>query len=906
MNLYAKTADETVAAVNASPLGEDELQRLLIDWNRTEAEYPCGMQVQQLFEAQASKTPEAVAVVFARQSLCYRELNARANRLARYLRRCGVVPETLIGIFVERSLEMVVGLLGILKAGGAYVPLDPSYPTERLAIILEDTQAPILLTQQRLRKHVPRFEGVLLSLDGQDADLNVESGENLTPVGDSDNLAYVIFTSGSTGRPKGVQITHRAFVNFLWSMRERPGLQANDVLLAVTTLCFDIAGLEIFLPLLVGATTVIADRETTADPRLLMKALAETKATVMQATPATWQMLLDAGWPGDKRLKALCGGEAMPPTLADALQERCAELWNMYGPTETTVWSTLYRVLEKHESIPIGRPIANTKIYILDANLQPVPFGEEGELYIGGHGVSRGYLHRPDLTTERFLPNPFTGIPGDRIYRTGDLARYLPDGNLVCLGRIDHQVKIRGFRIELGEIEATMMKHPNVRQAVVVAREEQAGDKRLVCYVVAKQKPAPEATALHAYVRALLPEYMVPSAYVVLDALPLTPNGKIDRRALPAPSVFGAEPRKDYVAPRDGLETKLVQIWEELLNTKPIGVRDDFFEAGVHSLLAVRLLLRVEKEFDKSLSLGEFLQASTVEQLASLLRGNTKTRDWKALVPIQTSGLGSPLYLVHAGTGNIPGYYRLARYLGPDVSVYGLQAVAMDGITPAHTRVEEMAAYYIREIRQCQPEGPYYLGGYCFGGTLAYEMARQLYAIGQEVAFLALLNAGTPAYNMAQYRWGGMNEAEEETAEIQQPRQQPKPSRSAFRHIAHQLRWKVQPRINRMRDRVLVAFYRALRRPLPFALRGRYVLRANNRAERAYKPPPYGGKITLFVSEGYFPNPTLGWEGLAEGGIEIVNIPGPHKTYRDILHEPGILRLAERIREKLAEVQSNT
>jgi amino acid adenylation domain-containing protein len=457
--------------------------------------------VHELFEAQAERTPDAIAVVFKNEYLTYRELNKKANNLASYLQKIGVNPEVLVGIYVERSLEMMVGLLGILKAGGAYVPLDPAYPPERLAFMLEDAKISVLLTQKKLLETLPKNSASLVFLDADWEGIS-SCDEPVVGLQNSSNLAYVIYTSGSTGKPKGVQISHASAVNFLSSMRQQLAIADRDVWLAVTSLSFDIAALELFLPITTGSRVVVASREVASNGEKLLETLTNSGATVMQATPASWKMLLAAGWQGNNQLKILCGGEALPRQLANQLLLRGASVWNLYGPTETTIWSTLYQVDGKDESVSIGRPIANTQIFILDRYLMPVPVGVFGELHIGGAGLSRGYLNRPELTAEKFIPNPFAEDPihasfilhpssfilSERLYKTGDLARYLPDGNIEFMGRSDHQVKVRGFRIELGEIEAVLSQYPAVREAIALVREDNPGDKRLVAYIVANSE----------------------------------------------------------------------------------------------------------------------------------------------------------------------------------------------------------------------------------------------------------------------------------------------------------------------------------------------------------------------------------------------------------------------------------
>jgi amino acid adenylation domain-containing protein len=601
-------------------LTDVEEHQLLVEWNDSQREYPKDKCIHELFEAQAERCPDAVAVVFEEQRLTYRELNSKANQLASYLRGLGVAPQTLVGLCVERSLEMVIGLLGILKAGGTYVPLDPAYPEERLAFMLQDAQVQIILTQQPLISAFPADHGVqLLCLDTDCAQLSEHTDTNLDNAITSENLAYVIYTSGSTGKPKGVQISHRAVVNFLSSMQREPGLAANDIMLAVTTLSFDIAALELYLPLTVGARVVIVSREVAADGTQLIRTLEDCGATIMQATPATWRMLLETGWQGSDHLKILCGGEALSSELAGQLLTRSLSLWNMYGPTESTIWSSIYRVEMPDGQIPIGRPIANTQLYILDRNQQVLPIGVPGELYIGGDGLAQGYLNRPELTEEKFIVNPFSSDRRKRLYKTGDLARRLSDGNIEILGRLDHQVKIRGFRIELGEIEAVLAQHPGVREIVVTANGDEPANKRLVAYIVSRDVQSPTANELRALLNAKVPTYMVPSAFVFLDTLPLTPNGKVDCRALPAPDQSRQERGTQFVAPRTPVEEILTNIWVEVLKLPKIGVYNNFFELGGHSLLATQVVSRVREAFRINLPVRVLFESSTIEELALVI-----------------------------------------------------------------------------------------------------------------------------------------------------------------------------------------------------------------------------------------------------------------------------------------------
>ncbi|WP_370694596.1 amino acid adenylation domain-containing protein [Pseudomonas sp. FP2294] len=586
-----------------SLLSDMERQQILRGWNASTADYPRDSAIHHLIEAQAARTPDAVALVFHTQSLTFARLNQQANRLAHRLIAAGVGPDVLVGIAVRRSVDLVVGLLAILKAGGAYVPLDPAYPEERLAYMMQDSGLALLLTQAPLLARLPIPAGVsALALDQPDAWLDGYSCENPLPRTTAEHLAYVIYTSGSTGKPKGVMVRHGALTNFVCSMARQPGLDANDRLLSLTTFSFDIFGLEIYGPLLAGATLVLTGQDINLDPQALLALVKQQRISVLQATPSTWRMLLDHPQADElKGCKLLCGGEALPLELATRLLALSPQVWNLYGPTETTIWSAQYPLTPTQPQPWLGGPIANTSLYILDDNLAPVPVGVAGELLIGGDGLARGYFQRPALTAERFLPDPF-GAPGTRLYRTGDLARYRADGVIEYIGRVDHQVKIRGLRIELGEIEARLLEQPQVREAAVVVRDV-AGHSQLVAYVVAVQAVSDEQALREACKRQLkgdLPEYMVPIHWVFLASLPLTPNGKLDRKVLPAPDASLAQ--KTYVAPCSPLQQQVAAIWQDVLKVEPIGLEDHFFELGGHSLLVVSVVSRLQLELGMQLT----------------------------------------------------------------------------------------------------------------------------------------------------------------------------------------------------------------------------------------------------------------------------------------------------------------
>lgn len=726
---------------------------MVYGWNETSETYPVQACVFEMIEAQVERTPEAVALSMDGQTLTYREMNAQANQFARRLFTLGVHPAHTVGLCFDRSFEMVIAVLAVWKAGAHYVPLDPEYPRERIRFMLEDSGAAVVLTTTDLSDRVFMSGAQVVCVDQERSAIEQEASHNLPRSVTAEDLAYVLYTSGSTGQPKGVEIAHRALVNFLCSMRQRPGCAANDVLLAVTTLSFDIAGLELYLPLIVGGRVEIASRAVATDGGKLRDRLDAVGATIMQATPATWRLLLRAGWAGRSSLTALCGGEAFPSDLAAQLLTRTRAVWNMYGPTETTIWSTVSKLEPSDKEITIGRPIGNTTIYILDERRTPVPVGVPGELYIGGHGLARGYRKRPDLTAERFLADPFSCEPQARMYRTGDRAQYRADGAIIHLGRLDHQVKIRGFRIELGEIEAVLSRHQAVRQVIVTAREDESGEKYLAAYVVQAPDQTVDPNALRMWVRAVLPEYMVPTAYMFLESFPLTANNKVDVRALPAPHAGVAAIGRGRVAPRNLIEVQLAALWQQVLGVPEIGVHENFFDLGGHSLKAAQLFYLLGQVYGRSLPLATLFHAPTIAGLAEVLTREQWTPPWQSLVAIQPQGSLPPLFIVPGVGGNILIFAQLAKCLGVDQPVYGLQAQGLDGKDVPFTRVPAMAAHYVSEIRRFQPAGPYVIAGACTGGLIAYEIAQQLGAQGHRVK-LAMLDTWHPiSYRRYRSRW---------------------------------------------------------------------------------------------------------------------------------------------------------
>jgi amino acid adenylation domain-containing protein len=845
--------------------------------------------VPRLLQAQFLRNPQAVAVQFEGRSLTYYQLYQQSNQLARILRNAGVARDVRVGVYVERSIEMVIALVAIMQAGGGYVPIDPAHGSGRMENIAGESGFNILLTQNSLTGGLPFISAPIVLLD-ELKQAEKETAKALAAEQSLSDLAYMIYTSGSTGKPKGVQIEHRSLLNLLTSMRREPGFEASDTLLAVTTLAFDIAGLEIFLPLLAGGRLAIASRETASDGKLLMKALETSGATVMQATPATWRMLFESGWRGNRALKVLVGGEALPAELGRELVSRCREVWNMYGPTETTIWSSIYRVTGKEErTVPIGRPILNTEFHILDENYRAVKPGDEGELCIGGEGLARGYFERAQLAAEKFIPDPFGFRPGIRLYRTGDLVRRTPDGNFHFLGRTDHQVKIRGFRIEPGEIESIIDQNPDVRHSVVIAREDRAGEKFLAAYIVPVAGSSITPAKLRRHLSGKVPEYMTPRAFVQLAELPLTPNRKVDRAALPSPQAPDFQEQQDYAAPVDKIQRKLVALWEEVLDIRPIGVETSFFDLGGHSLIAVRLFVKIKEVFGKDLPLSTLYRAPTIGMLAEELRSIPADKTYSTLVAIKPSGFRRPFFCIHGGLGGILFFKPLVSYMDSDQPFYGIESEGLDGAPFRRRTVEEMASYYLAEIRKIQPEGPYLLGGYCLGGIIAFEMAQQLLRSGDSAALVAQFSA--PLF---------YNSLEKPVA-ISTPGLR-RPSRSLWKSAKTAV-WILQNQIRIGAGMTAYRLFHMMRRRVPQKMRTLYIPRMLGRAEKNYVPKPYTGTLTLF--HGRHPDyaaPNLGWNGLAKTFETHIIGSGTVNSRRSIMEEPLVRQLATELTECLDRV----
>ncbi|MEO8191183.1 MAG: amino acid adenylation domain-containing protein [Acidobacteriota bacterium] len=891
------------ASGNSRRLPHSDRRRVLVDWNETDTEYPRDACFHELFEEQAGRSPDAIAAIFENIAVTYEQLNGRANAVAARLRDLRVGPEILVALYMERSIEMLVGLLGILKAGGAYVPLDPSYPLSRLQFILADSGARILLTHRTLENRLPADDLQVLFADGSPeaspgTTLNAASGVT------AENLAYVIYTSGSTGRPKGALIPHRGLVNYLtWAVRAYE-MDAGEGAPVHSSLSFDLTVTAILAPLLAGKCVHLLP-EGEGVNSLSASLQKGVLFSLVKITPPHLE-LLSQQLPAVARVNTrvlVVGGENL---LAESLRSwRAASpetvIVNEYGPTETVVGCCVYRVPSGDDlagSVPIGRPIANTQLYVLDEFLEPVAIGEEGELFIGGDGVARGYLNQPELTAERFLTNPFREGPGARMYRTGDRVRYRADGNLEFLGRFDEQVKIRGYRIELGEIEAVLLDHPSVQQAVVVVRGETQASRSIVAYLVARNDKVVNVREIRELVRGTLPNYMVPSAFLLLDAVPLTPNGKIDRAALPAPDRSGRGLKAEYRVPTNARERLLASILENLFEIRPIGLDDDFFGLGGNSLIAARLSTEIEKKFGKRVSPAVLLRAPTVGSLLRVVDREPETGpSWTSLVPIQTEGSLPPLFCLHAGAGTILFYQELARTLGPDQPVYGLQAQGLYGGAPPQETVEEMAAHYIREIRTLQGKGPYFLAGFCFGAILAFEMAQQLRSAGETLGLLVALDGAAPHYDYS-------------SDPAARPAPSPRSLRSRVvaqwrkflslsgrRRLAY-VRHKIA---NQWANRTVAAQYRLGEwfrrrgRPLPGPIRRFYFLWKHEESERRYQPRVYPGDMVIFETAGLFRDRNLGWKNLVGGALEVCEIPGEHREHRDLLSGDFVRALSDEL-----------
>jgi len=861
--------------------------------------------------AGAEAHPDRPAVSGPGGILTFGQLAARIRGVAAKLRTAGVVPGDRVAVLVERGVDLPAMLLGVQAAGAAYVPLDPIYPEERLCTMIEDSGAVLLLTERRLASLVETALPVVLA-----GDIVPDPMAEIAPP-EMDGDAYVIFTSGSTGRPKGVVVGHRGLANFMASMAREPGMGEDDILLAVTTVSFDIAALELFLPLWCGGRVVIASRDESANGERLSGLLESARATVMQATPVTWRMLRAAGWRGGKGFRALCGGEAMPGDLAADLIGVVGRLWNLYGPTETTIWSSLHEVkakimtsLEDAGPVPIGRPIANTRMVVLDRWMEPVPAGAPGELFIGGAGLARGYEKRPDLMADRFVADPF-GRPGDRLYRTGDLARRRADGVFEFLGRVDQQVKLRGFRIELGEIETTLRSRDDVADAAVVLAG--SGERaHLVAFVVAAA-PTPAVENLRESLRRRLPDYMVPAAFRFVDGLPRTANGKVDRKTLAGQTADAVAADGERIAPRDEIEERLATVWAQILGRPGLGVTDDFFAAGGHSLLAINLMTAVNEAFGRTLPLTTLFQAPTVAGMAAILREAEPAREQTVTVPLAEGRAATPLFVFPGAGGNPLYLMELGRVMNGQRRLIGFQAPGLDGISEPLKSMELYAERYLAGVRAAQPRGPYYFLGHSFGSHLAFEITRRLLDQGETVARFIVVDTAAPVIdhnpidterefpdwilelaNIAQAMLGRKVEVDDAYLRTHDEEEQ-------IHHLAAAMRragWiTLDANVQRLRGllnvyrEALLIFYRPTVRLAVDAV----LLKAEETATGTVLSEAEQADPSL---RALLHRPAWGWEELFAKPVRVHHVPGAHNT---IVVEPHVRVLAGKVMEEMAD-----
>jgi amino acid adenylation domain-containing protein len=882
---------------NPSALDGQEPYRRFVEWNQARREYPYEKCVHQLFEEQAGRTPEAVAVVFEGQRLTYRELNQQANQLARHLQARGVGPDVPVGVCLERSLELLVAILGILKAGGAYVPLDPDYPPERITFMLEKTRARVLIESgTHINKFNPTPEVEVVQLGADWPVIAGHSSANLSAIATARNLIYVIFTSGSTGQPKGAAVYHGGFSNLLqWFVTDFAINDADHTLL-VSSISFDLTQKNLYAPLLCGGTLFLSPPGP-YDAALIARLISDHGITLINCTPSAFYPLVERGDERDFESLAtlrlvFLGGEiiSIPRIRSWFGHHSChAEIVNTYGPTECTDICGSYRLtrenLDRYDFVPLGKPISNVQLVIVDDALQPCLPGTPGELCIGGTGVGAGYINDPEMTTAKFLPNPFPAVSGEYIYRTGDRVRLLPDGNLEFLGRQDHQLKIRGFRIELGEIESALHAHPNIHSAAVTARVGAAGETFLAAHLVARHQPAPAVSELREFLKTRLPDYMVPTAFVTLESLPLNANGKVDRQALPAPGESCRRAEVDFTPPTTPTEMALAKIWQELLGVGQIGVHDNFFALGGHSLIAVRLVNEIRRHRQFELPMRVLFQHPTIHELANVLQ-NKKTRErMPELIQIRAGHSGPALFFL-TDEGNL-GLFKLAPYLDKNQPLYAtlvpfpeaaLAAAAKNQLA-AVPRMEAWAAEHVALIRSRQPAGPVLLAGHCFGGMLAFEVARQLQAAGIPVRAVLLLDAwmANPSFWWQKKAW-------------------------LREHVGNLLRrgpgylWQKISRRRALKKEGAtpppeLAVHPDSSLPVSYATIDRIQLQVMN----CYRPERLACRGVAFLSQddwlsnAYRPlDNTLGAGPLFAGGVEVVNVPGNHVTVLNEEHLPEL------------------
>lgn len=826
----------------------------------------------ELIDEIGNQYPDKTAVNFKNSSLSYRLLIEKSNQLASLLVEKGIRTGDVVGLSVDRSLEMIIALIGILKSGATYLPLDPKYPVERVEFMLKDSSTKVLLTSKTYkgRYHINAREIIVEEIWPL---LNQYNKNNLNQP-DFNALAYILYTSGSTGNPKGVKISHQNLINFLSSMKNLPGMDHNDRLLAVTTISFDIAGLELYLPLICGAEVFIADYEQVKDGRLLLNLIEEKKISVMQATPSSWQMIIDSGWNKKYNLKVLTGGEALSNELARQLLALSDEVWNMYGPTETTIWSTIKQITSNDKLITIGSPIQNTQVYILDENLNELPVLETGEIYIGGNGVAEGYLNNPQLTNEKFIADPYSHITGSKLYRTGDLGKLLDNGEFQCLGRIDQQVKIRGHRIELGEIEAKISSLDDIKQSVVVVREDTLMGKRLVAYIVLNNSSEENNDlSWREELRAILPGYMIPQDFVVLRSFPLTPNAKIDRNALPEIAGRSIKKTDKDILPITRNEQIIANIWTNVLGIEGIKISDDFFELGGHSILAVKVMVAIKKETGKRLPISALFENSTIEKLAVQLSKEEQSERWESIVPLKIGGNKSPVFLIHGGGLNILSFKSIIKHFTDDQPIYGIQALGLSNETVVPPSIEEISKTHLQEILKIHPDGPFALAGYSLGGFIAFEIAKQLKKMGKEVKMLGVID--TYVYDLHQHK-----PMIKPQANLKRQFQKILfTAKSFYKYPKDAVPYRFKLITNKLNTLI---FSKEKEEKKMLSDYEKYIYEIYSKAINDYVLVPSKVRVTLFRVEKRLYHLDdlvyLGWNKFALDGVEILKIPGDHRT----------------------------
>jgi amino acid adenylation domain-containing protein len=893
--------------IDQLPLWEEiDARRFYAQWNRTETAFPGPANVLGLFAEQARKSPGATAVLSGDRRYTYRELDQRSTRLARCLVAAGAGPGRAVAIAMDRSIHLPMALLAVLKSGGFYVPLEPSHPGPRLRGIIEECTPAAILSDTTWSSSVEAWlEGLPIPVLESDHEPEVLSDHPLPATIDTESLAYTIYTSGTTGKPKGVRIPHRALLNLIASIRQEPGIRPSDRALAVAPISFDIATMDMFLPICAGATLVIASRLDAADPYRLANLIDIHDITSLQATPATWRLLITAGWHGKPGLKMLCGGEAVSRELANSMLRLGGELWNCYGPTETTIWSSVLRIYPEQGIVPVGPPMPNTSFYVMDAAGHPLPPGVPGELCIGGIGVSHGYVNRPELNAERFILDPFehnyfskdlSGNPPEvRLFRTGDLVRLVENKNdkgphvLEFFGRLDHQVKLRGYRIELGEIESVLRSYPGIADAVTILREDIPGEPRLVSYVISPEKPV-DSPALIEYAAKSLPEYMLPAAVVAVDRFPLSTSGKIDRRQLPVPESILTQtslPAPETEAPADELEEKLLLIFREVLRNNAIGVTDSFFRFGGYSLLTIRLFSRIDRELHARLPISLLFDTPSVRELARVIRNGVAP---SVIVPIRPYGKSAPIFLIQSYLL----YAAMMEMIEPDRPIYGVREL---GNESEPTTIVERARLFAKEIVAIYPHGPLYLAGWCAAGTLTVEIARQLREAGHEVGLVALFDAERPGFTPSR-KLSGLGALIRNKAVFHYSR---------LRHIDWKQRFAyLLEAAGRNWETLVDSYYavsfrllRWMQKRLPVALPATAFHRvyANMSDLDNQQVRSYPGKLNLYraadVPFHAETDATLGWSAVADGGVAVSFVSGDHVSMFKKPHVDSLARLLQ-------------